>query len=36
MFDIVEQSKNYSGMDGSLNIEAMRQNNIDRRVCSEE
>ena len=36
MFDLVQHTKNYSGSDGSVDIDAMMQNNIDRRVRSEE
>ncbi len=36
MFDLVEHTKNYAGNDGSVDIEAMLQNNIDRRIRSEE
>jgi len=36
MFDLVEHTKNYSRSDGSVNIDDMLQNNIERRVRSEE
>jgi len=36
MFDLVEHTKSYSGSDGSVNIDLMLQNNIDRRIRSEE